>query len=268
MVRWAWAANHRTRQQRQAHKEKIMTNEIAPAMEFAPGIKMHHATRAKAAKLAAMFLAEYPKLTLECTTEEDGDDERCTGFVVEHSEGDEPIYEGEKVPNIADVLDACADAGLNPEADEEEADEPKISGSVVPESYRQIYALASTNGQTCGDWLAEILVLWTHSSKGFMADYFTEVLNANGVDMTKPWAKLPTSGQKGWIGRYRMNGRQVLEKSVALTGELYDHAGHGHDAPEDFLTTMRAKHGKWLAKIAKAEAAALASAGKTEGEAA
>lgn len=228
--------------------------------EFAPGVKMHHATRAKAQKLFEMLVAEYPRLTLEAQTEEDDEgNERATGFVVTHDEAEEPIYEGQKVPSLAELLDTCADQELDPSAQDE--DEPEVSGSVVPEHYRQQYRAASSNGQTCGDWLAEWLVAQTNGANGFNVEDFTAICVANDLDMSRGWALLPTSGQPGWVGRYRMNGRQVLEKSVARNGLVRDAMGNAHYPTEAFLATIRTKHEKWLAKQAKAEAAALATIG-------
>jgi hypothetical protein len=59
-----------------------------------------------------------------------------------------------------------------------------------------------------------------------------------------------------------MNGRQVLEKTVAKTGIVKDAQGTAVTPPEDFLATMRSKHAKWLAKEAKVQAALEATAGK------
>jgi hypothetical protein len=225
--------------------------------EFAPGIKMHHATRAKATKLMALLAAEYPKLQLLCDTEDDNGEERAVAFEVEFDGEDELIYEGEKVPSLAEILDTCAERELDPTADEE--DEPKVSGSVVPEHYRVLYKQSSSNGQTCGDWLAEWLVGQTNGANGFNVEDFTAICNANGMDMTRGWALLPTSGQSGWIGRYRMNGRQVMEKIVAKQGFILDAQGNQHKASDAFMATMAVKHAKWLAKEAKAEAAATAA---------
>ncbi len=229
------------------------------------GVRLHHATLAKATKLAEMLAAEYPALALTADT----NDVAVTAWNVHHFQQEEAVYTGPKLPDLADLLDTCDDLGLDPEEkpEGEEDDEPKASGSVVPESYRQQYKQASTNGQTCGDWLAEWLVAETHSLHGLVVDDLTAIFVANGLDLSKGWGLLPTSGQKGWVGRYRMNGRQVLEKVVAKVGHVYDASGHAVSVPQDFLATLRAKHAKWLAKEAKRLEAALATAGKNEGEA-
>lgn len=235
----------------------MTTENTTPIAEFAPGIAMHHATRAKATKLMVLLAAEYPKLQLLCDTEEDDSGkERAIGFEVEFDGEDELIYEGEKVPSIAELLDACADRELDPQADEEE---PKVSGSVVPEAYRTLYKQVSSNGQSNGDWLAEWLVAATNGVNGFNADDFRAICEANHMDLTKGWALLPTSGQPGWQGRYRMNGRQVMEKIAAKQGFILDAQGEPHKLPMAFWEQLQAKHAKWLAKQEKIEAAQLAS---------
>jgi hypothetical protein len=214
------------------------------------GAKVHHATATKAEKLAALLLAEYPALTLVAKTNEDAS--QIVGWEVEAKQDDEihVVYDDKPVPAIADLLDACDELGIDPEAGQED-EEPKASGSVVQDHYRAQYREQSSNKQTCGDWLAEQLVSDTHGPEGFMVDDFTAILSANGVDMRAKWAQLPFSGQKGWVGRYRMNGRQVLEKLVALNGIYIDLTGTRIVPDAAFLTTMRTKHGKWIAKQEK-----------------
>ena len=240
-------------------------------MDFPDTIRLHHATRAKAIKLDAMLKAEYPGLAL---TYDAGPDElRVESWIVVGGD-DENIYEGPKVPELADLLETCADMGIDPEQGpegEEEDEKPEPSGSVVPENYRATYREVSSNGQTCGDWLAETLVNETHGVQGFHVEDFDAILTANAVDFTGAWARLPTSGQKGWVGRYRMNGRQVLEKAVALSGVYRSITGSTVLPPEAFMDTLRAKHAKWLAKeekrAAKERAEALKGAVETsEGE--
>jgi len=233
--------------------------------------QLHHARLKKATKLAGILDAEYPAITLQTKRDEHG---RVTGWFATHTatetlertdteENDAheeaitrtSIYEGDKVPELADLLEVCEEKGLDPEsgADEEEA----RSGSIVPEQYRKRYHESSSNGQSCGDWLAEWLTDQTWSAvNGLMVEDFTAVLNANGVDMTRPWARLPESGQNGWRGRYRMNGRQSLEKHVALNGYVYTAQGEEVEVPSDALAVLRERHAKWIAKQEKAQAAA------------
>lgn len=244
-----------------------MTTNNTTTFVFAPGIRMHHATRAKATKLAATLLAEYPKLTLEVIDGDDIDHEvytnECGGFVVTHDGGEE-VYSGDKVPELAEILDTAIEMSLELESYEEEEEKP--SGSVVPEEYRIQYKEKSSNGQTCGDWLAEFLVGQTHNAQGFNVEDFTAILNANGVDMTAKWAKLPESGQPGWTGRYRMNGRQVLERLVAERGWINGMVDR-FVVPEPDMAILRAKHAKHLAKLDRAMAKAAEAATKAAAEA-
>lgn len=216
--------------------------------------RLHHATRAKAERLDAILTAEYPALALAPAYNED--ESQVVGWVVVHG-GEEAIYEGKQVPELADLLEACEDAGLDPEEGVDTDDEDESPrGSVVPEEYRAQYREVSSNGQTCGDWLAEFLVLHTHGIDGFMVDDFSAILNNNGVDMSAKWAQLPFSGQRGWVGRYRMNGRQSLEKLVALRGKVAGVTGIWYDVPAADLAILQRKHAKWIEKQLKAAAKA------------
>jgi len=214
---------------------------------------IHHATRAKAERLATMLEAEYPRLSIAPAHNEDGS--QVMAWIAMHDESTQ-MATYPKVPELADLLDAAEQLGLEVEADE---DEKKDGGSVVPSHYRAQYREASTNGQTCGDWLAEWLVAETHGIDGFNVEEFTAIANANRLDMSAKWAKLPESGQKGWIGRYRMNGRQALEKEVSLTGFVTDARGTDHAIPADALDALRGKHAKWIAKETKRREAILAA---------
>lgn len=237
--------------------ENQTTETQTTAIAVPEGMRIHHATMKAAEKLVAMLAAEYPALTL--TVSESADTGKAIWTVHAYQDGDEEMtFTYDKVPALADLLEECEENGIDPEAspDAEEDEEPKASGSVVPDHYRETYRMVSSNGQNCGDWLAEWLTTQTHGQTGFMVDDFTQLLSLNGVDLNTKWGQLPTSGQKGWVGRYRMNGRQVMEKAVAKSGVAIDLLGHPNAAPEDFLIALRTKHGKWLAKEAKREAAA------------
>lgn len=239
---------------------------------YAAEIQMHHATRAKAAKLHDMLAAEYPALTLIAVAGDEIDHETHThslqGFKVTaavavdrtgddmQDETDITIYEGEKVPSLAMILDTCAEEDIDPVGDEDE-DDARPSGSVVPESYRTAYRTASTTGRSNGDWLAERLAADTLNADGVLIiDDFVAILSANGVDMTGKWAQMRFTQSRGWQGRFRMNGRQVLEKMVAKAGVYIDHTGTEITPHGDWLDITRGKHAKWLAKEAKRDAAA------------
>lgn len=225
------------------------------AATFHPEVTMHHATRGKAAKLATTLAAEYGRLVLLPIV----DNDTAVGFrVVFDHEGEEEqeVYSGDKVPSLAIVLDTCAEEGIDPTPTEEE-EAPRVSGSVVPAKYRDEYRLASTTGRSNGDWLAEQLASDTLDGKGnLQLEDFRAVLANNGVDQTGKWARLPESGGRGWQGRFRMNGRQVLEKLVVKTRAYVDSTGKTLTPSDEWLADMESKHGKWLAKEAKREAAA------------
>lgn len=219
--------------------------------------KLHHATKAKADKLDTMLTAEYPALHLLPLVDDEGD--RVTGWRVVWSPkgkdetANETIYEGDKVPSIGELVDTCLERDLDPTEGEDET--PVRSGSVVPEEYRALYREVSASGQSCGDWLANFLDGQCLSPiNGFNHEDFTHLLSHNSVDLTAKWAQLPISGGRGWQGRYRMNGRQVLERHVARAGFVHGITGERFEVPADELAKLRAKHGKWLAKAEKAEA--------------
>lgn len=217
--------------------------------------KLHHATLAKAQRLADAFAADYPALSLTASYNED--ESQVTGWTINHASGDDvtevATFGVKELPGIIEVLELCDEVGVDPEEGFDE-DEESSGGSVVPDEYRARYKEASSNGQTCGDWLAEFLVGQTHGIDGFRVTDFQDIIDQNGVDQTKAWAKLPESGQKGWIGRWRMNGRQALEKLVAERGWVKGVAGEQYDVPADDLVVLRNKHAKYLAKRAKADA--------------
>lgn len=218
-------------------------------------VKMHHATRAKYERLQATLDAEYPRLTVLPTAGEETDHAEYThelGGWQALADG-EVFWTGEKLPELADLLDTCAEAGIDPIGEEQEGDDGKVSRTVVPERYRQIYRESSSTGTTNGDWLAERLTAETTSAldgKLNTAD-LEAVFSNNGLDLTAPWA---VNRSKGWQGRYRMSGRLVLEKAIALSG-TYIGLTETVEVPADFVEAMRTKHRKWYEKqIKRAEA--------------
>lgn len=223
---------------------------------------MHHATRAKLDKLVAILKAEYPAITIEPITDDIG---KATGFQTfwTDSEATETILilETKKVPEIADIFAACEDRDLDPEDGVEDTDEERApSSSIVPETYRALYKANSTTGRSNGDWLAERLAIDALDGTGKLSiEAFTSILEANGVDLTGKWAQARFQSTNGAPGRYRMNGRQVMEKTVAKTGQYFGPNGEEHAPDAEFLADIRTKHAKWLAKEAKREEAAQAA---------
>lgn len=237
------------------------------ATEAMAKTKMHHATRAKAERLATMLAAEYPALVLSphgvAIDHETYDAELTDWSVIFYGEDDHSLMVGSssthKLPELADILETCESEDCDP-TDDGEDEAPAHSGSIVRDAYRQQYILASSNGQTCGDWLAEQLVADTTGSDGkLVMDDLIAVYEANGVDLTAKWAMARFVGSRGWQGRFRMSGRLVLEKIVLLAGEYRDQQGNRHEPSAEFLADMAAKHAKWLAKEHKRRDAAEAA---------
>ena len=128
-----------------------------------------------------------------------------------------------------------------------EAGEEKTTRDVVGRAIRQ-RGHDPGNSRNCGDWLAQELDGPFTNEKGkFDHELFTRVLELNGVELEGRWANLPSSGQNGWIGRYRMNGRRKLERRIAKTGVLVLFVDHKCEEtveiapPEDWLRFTRGK---------------------------
>lgn len=191
----------------------------------------------EAAMLDRTFRLEYPALSLQMP---EGD-----LFLVEHTdaEGEKTtLWEDGELPSLAFILELCDSNELDPEVGFAEAEEEeKAAKVVVADHYKKEYA-ARGNPNNCGDWLAITLEEQCKTKEGIDVDRFTDILNLNGVPMTGKWAALPTSGQRGWQGRYRMNGRQKLEVIVATRGSLFLAEGHKIAADRDWLEAMLAKH--------------------------
>lgn len=121
--------------------------------------------------------------------------------------GDCPYLEGD--PDFQrwnDEWDAAAD-----EFEEHRNDKPKV-GSVVTNRYRAQY---SENGHPthCGDELALLLNSLCSNKAGTNLSIFEAICQVNGVDLSKY-----NRTTKGWQGRLRMTGRNLLAKRVAENG--------------------------------------------------
>jgi len=95
----------------------------------------------------------------------------------------------------------------------------------------------------CGDWLAKLLKDNFLDDEGkkkavFQMDDFITCLKENDVAVAGRWAE---NRNKGWEGRFRMNGRQKLESVVARDGGMKID-GEFHRAPNTFIKEMRARH--------------------------
>ena len=190
--------------------------------------------------LGRTLAAEYPAIRLHQTED---------GLALIGKPDEDPItgWPDGVVPDLADVLDAAIETGIDPE---EGADNEAEAGTVVVATlYKQRYA-AGGHPEHCGDWLAYQLEgafsIASATPKGnptFDTETFTTCLTDNGIELVGKWAALPLSGQPGWQGRYRMNGRQKLERQVASCGELVLH-GETIPVPAEALDVLRAKHPK------------------------
>ena len=191
----------------------------------------------EATMLDRTFRLEYPALRLQMTEE--------GTFLVVHTDeaGEETtIWEDTELPTLAFVLEFCENNELDPEIGFDEAEEEeKKARVVVADHYKKEYA-ARGNPNNCGDWLALTLEEQCKTKEGIDIARFTDILNLNGVPMVGKWAELPTSGQRGWQGRYRMNGRQKLEVIVATRGTLFLAEDYKVAADRDWLEAMLAKH--------------------------
>lgn len=212
------------------------------------GITFTH-PQAKVALAAVLFehtlRAEYPALTLEIDPED--------GTWLVRTRGGDDVLEADELPDLADVLEACEELGIDPETgnltEVDEEEEIEYRGSIVPAKYRELYAERG-NPNHCGDWIASKLEGVFEGPEGFEVDVFTAFLRTNGVDLTGRWASLPYSGQKGAVGRYRMNGRLKLERRLADTGVLVMSSLGKKDVklPDDVLGSLRAKYLRSMTK--------------------
>lgn len=236
------------------------------------GTRVHHATVAKAERLEIALQAEYKGIELDVQCAEGSKD--YTLFAT--CDGIEIDWAGE-VPSLSDVLEAFQEHEVTEEQmlggePDDEDEEPEGSRSVVREGYRQEYRVVSSNKQTNGDWLAETLTtLFWDSKEGFNTAGFEALLDQNGVDMSAPWAQV--LGTKGGAGRFRMNGRQALEKRIALADRFVMTGAEGESMVVTAATDAdfgawqvdnRIRHAGYLGKVAKAEAKAAAKAAAAE----
>lgn len=94
----------------------------------------------------------------------------------------------------------------------EEAEEEKISASVVKDKFRARYAEAG-HPTHCGDELATKLNSLVGLNSKTDLDLFDRICTQNGVDLSK----YKRTGN-GWQGRLRMTGRNLLAKRVHANG--------------------------------------------------
>jgi hypothetical protein len=126
-------------------------------------------------------------------------------------------------------------------ADEHETNgngKPKV-GSVVTNRYRALYSEMG-HPTHCGDRLAELLNSLCNNKAGTNLEIFERICQANDVDLSKY-----NRAGKGWQGRLRMTGRNLLAKRVVENnGLLIMPEGFGEDVQLgfDWLETTRDKY--------------------------
>lgn len=238
------AIHHATIKSAKKHGVDLITDEDGNAVAKATtgqifrGEEIHAKSLVLLARIANSLAAEYKMLKIEANgVVSTADGEKANVHLVDPTS---TSYDDA----LADILEAADAAGVDLDAEEEEEAERSI---VVPSKYKEAYALRG-NRNHCGDWIAATLHgkfdKVVDGALAFDTDAFTVFLLANGVEMTGKWAGLPTSGQKGWVGRFRMNGRQKLEQVVAKRGTLILGAEE-IEVPAEDLAILRNKHPKW-----------------------
>lgn len=152
-------------------------------------------------------------------------------FSSEDEEGDEYT----KFVQWNDEWDAAAD-----EASDEEN---KEGGSVVRQKFRDRYKELGHPAH-CGDWLAETLNNMCLTKKGIDVERFEAICNLNGVSL----AKYKHEG-KGWEGRLRMTGRNLMAKVVFYADGLLKGLDENSQpielkAPGEWMQSQRFKPAK------------------------
>jgi hypothetical protein len=216
---------------------------VAQALHAAMNVRFEHTDPKEAVAatiLACIFKAEWPNLTLTLQ----GGTWVVTGV---DADGEEVVvWTGDEIPMIGEIMDATHDVNVDPEQGIEDEEE-ETRKAVVPEKYKAEYAERG-NRDHCGDWIAKKLDGLFNTDDGkFDPVAFEQFLTLNDVDMSGKWASLPTSGQKGWVGRYRMNGRQKLEMKITEKGGFkYNNGGEiqFHEPSQAYLEFLAAKHPK------------------------
>jgi hypothetical protein len=124
-------------------------------------------------------------------------------------------------------------------ADEHEAIKPPKVGSVVTDCYRARYS-ESGHPTHCGDDLANLLNSLCSNKKGTNLDLFELICSMNGVDLSKY-----NRTTKGWQGRLRMTGRNLLVKSIIKNGgklSVPEWLGEDHQFSGDWVQEASNKY--------------------------
>lgn len=140
------------------------------------------------------------------------------------------------------AADEAAEKLEETEAESEEGEEP-AEKSVVKAEYRARYAEAG-HPSHCGDELAILINNLCLTKAGIDMARFEAICEANGVDLTKY-----NRTTKGWQGRLRMTGRNILSGKVFAAGGVVRTPIEGAE-PEYKMS------GEWMAGRRKVKAAA------------
>jgi len=157
---------------------------------------------------------------------EDGGEAYAAGFTA----GDCPFEEGTELFDVwNEQFDAAADAwSENAESTaatmEAEGEREAVERSVVKPEYRARYAEAG-HPTHCGDELAILLNNLCLTNKGIDMDRFEALCMANGVDLSKY-----NRTTRGWQGRLRMTGRNIMAGRVFAAGGVVKAGIEGTEA--------------------------------------
>lgn len=160
-------------------------------------------------------------------------------------------------PNLDDLFETLAEQIEDEGVDDD--DEPEITGSVVPDKYKKLYA-EQGHPTNCGDWYADTIARFCRvmDEKGkevIDIDRLCDIATANAVTPER-YGKLGIE-TNGWQGRYRMTVGNMMRPRIAEKGFMFVPEGCGVDAdqeiaaPADFCAKHMPK-----AKKAKAQVAA------------
>ena len=117
---------------------------------------------------------------------------------------------------------------------------------VVPHAYRERYRAAGdpdSNGDPIAVWAKGLFTEEVEGKPTFNVHAFDMMLQENGVELTGPWQDMKDTKQRGWQGRYRMNGGQKLRVAIGRNGKLV-HLGETVKLPKAYLADLVAKHAK------------------------
>lgn len=166
-----------------------------------------------------------------------GYEDEHTEISIQWEDGDFVAYKRGKRGQLGDVI------SRDPELSEllatladtpQDEDESEASGSVVPETYKKMYAERG-DATNCGDWLALLLNKLCKVTDGKTTrtdlDRLASIAGANGVEPGR-YGKLGIA-TNGWQGRYRMTVRNMLTKTVAAKGFLFVPESCGVDADQE-----------------------------------